>query len=74
MSQKIPVNNFEWIENNSQFNEHFIKKTITKKVMKDTFLKLIVNTLKYLYEHCIHNDLPFLSERRKIEKSRKVCY
>ena len=47
MSQKLPVNNFEWIENNSQFNEHFIKKTITKKVMKDTFLKLILSTLKY---------------------------
>ena len=25
MSQKIPVNNFEWIEDISQFNEDFIK-------------------------------------------------
>ena len=24
--QKIPVNNFEWIEDTSQFNEDFIKK------------------------------------------------
>ena len=24
MSQKLPVNNFEWIEENSQFNEDFI--------------------------------------------------
>ena len=26
MSQKLPVNNFEWIEDTSQFNEDFIKK------------------------------------------------
>ena len=25
MSQKLPVNNFEWIEESSQFNEDFIK-------------------------------------------------
>ena len=25
MSRKLPINNFEWIEDNSQFNEHFIK-------------------------------------------------
>ena len=24
--EKLPVNNFEWIEDTSQFNEHFIKK------------------------------------------------
>ena len=26
MSQKLPVNNFEWIKDNSQFNEDFKKK------------------------------------------------
>ena len=26
MSQKLPVNIFEWIKDNSQFNEDFIKK------------------------------------------------
>ena len=25
MSQKFPVNNFEWIEETSQFNEEFIE-------------------------------------------------
>ena len=25
MSQNVPVNNFEWIEDTSQFNEDFIK-------------------------------------------------
>ena len=26
MSQRLPVNNFEWIKDTSQFNEDFIKK------------------------------------------------
>ena len=25
MSEKLPINNFEWIEDTSQFNEGFIK-------------------------------------------------
>ena len=45
MSQKLPVNKFEWIKDNSQFNEDF-KKTLIKKVMKDIFLKLMFNTLR----------------------------
>ena len=45
MLQKLPVNNFEWIEDTSQVNEDFIK-TIMKKVMNDIFLKLIFNILK----------------------------
>ena len=45
MSQKVPVNNFEWIEEPSQFNEDFIK-IIMKKVTKDIFLKLMFNIQK----------------------------
>ena len=45
MLQKLPVNNFEWIKDTSQFKEDFIKN-IMKKVIKDIFLKLIFNTLK----------------------------
>ena len=45
MSQKLPVNNFEWIQDTSQFNKYFIK-SIMKKVMKDIFLKLVFNILK----------------------------
>ena len=33
MSQKLPVNNFEWIEDTSQFNEDLIKN-ILKNYMK----------------------------------------
>ena len=45
MSQKLPVNSFEWIKDTSQFNEDFIK-TILKKVMKDIFSKLMFNISK----------------------------
>ena len=42
MSQKLPVNNFEWIEDTFQFNKDFIMK----KGIKDIFLELMFNILK----------------------------
>ena len=42
MSQKLPVNNFEWIKDTSQFDREFIK-TIMKKVINDVYLKLVFN-------------------------------
>ena len=41
MSQKLPVNHFEWVkqEELSKFNEDFIKKTMMKIVIQDIFLK-----------------------------------
>ena len=45
MSQKLPVNNFGWIKDTSQFKKDFIK-TIMKNMMKDFFLKLMFSILK----------------------------
>ena len=45
MSKKIPLNNFEWIEDTSQFKKISLK-AITKKVMKNIFSKLMLNILK----------------------------
>ena len=59
MLQKLPVNNFEWIKDTSQFNENFIKKNIMRKVMKDIFLKLMFNILKNymsLKKYELHNN------------------
>ena len=67
MSQKLPVNNFEWIKDPSQFKEDFIK-TIMKKVIKDIFFD--VQYLEKLHE--LHNDLRFLPDRVKIEKDEKL--
>ena len=46
MLQKLPVNNFELIKDNSQFNEDFLKNTTMKRMMKDIFLKLMFNVSK----------------------------
>ena len=40
ISQKFPVNIFEWFEDTSQFNKVFIKN-YNKKETKDIFSKLI---------------------------------
>ena len=42
MSQKLPVNNFEWIEEASQFNEDFIKN-YNEESDEGHFLKVDVN-------------------------------
>ena len=60
MSQKLPVNNFEWIKNNSQFNKDFIKKYNDKGYFREV-------DVQYLEKlHKVHNDLRFLSERMEI--------
>ena len=41
-----------------------------KKVMKDIFLQVDVQYLEKLHE--LHNDLPFLPERMKIEKVERL--
>ena len=69
MSQKLPVNKFEWVEDTSQFNEDFIENY--NKEREDTyFLEVDVQYPEELYE--LHNDLPFLPERMKIEKVEKL--
>ena len=45
MSQKLPVNNFEWIKDTYQFNEDFIKK-YNEESDEEYFLKLMFNVLK----------------------------
>ena len=69
MLQKPPVNDFEWIKDTSQFNKDFIK-TYNEERDKGYFLKVDVQYLEKLYE--LHNDLPFLPERMKIEKEEKL--
>ena len=66
MSQKLPVNNFEWIKDTSQFNEDFIKSYNEES----DFLEIDVQYTETLHE--LHNDLPFLTERMKIEKVEKL--
>ena len=45
LPQKLPVENFEWERNISNFDESFTKKIIVKIVIKNISLKSILNTL-----------------------------
>ena len=71
MSQKLPVNDFKWIDDTSKINEEIIKNYDGN------------NDIGYIFEvdvtypkklHDIHSDLPFLPKRMKIDKCKKlVC-
>ena len=67
MSQNIPVKNFDWIEDTSQFNEDFIK-SYNEESDKGYLLEVDVRYHEIL--HKPHNDLPFSPERMKLENSK----
>ena len=69
MSQKLPVNNFEWVKYTSQFDEDFIEN-YNEESNEGYFLEVDVQCLENLHE--LHNDLPFLSEIMKVEKVEKL--
>ena len=69
MSQKLPANNSEWIKDTSQFNGDFIKN-YNGESAEGYFLEVEVQHLERLHE--VHNYLPFLTERMKIEKVEKL--
>ena len=62
LSQKLPVNNFEWIKDTSQFNEGFIKN-YNEKSDKGYFLEANIQYLETFHE--VHKDLSVLQERMK---------
>ena len=71
MSQKLPVNNFKWIEDTSKINEDFIKRYYENS-KKGYILEVDVKYPEKL--HDLHSDLPFLPKRIKIDKCKKlVC-
>ena len=69
MVQKLPVNKFELTEETSHFNEDFIKNYIEKND-QGYFLEVEVEYPEKLHE--LHNDLPFLPERKKINNIEKL--
>ena len=71
MSQKLPVNGFKWENDLSRFNEDFIKN-YNENSDVGYFLEVDVEYPKKLFGS--HKDLPFLPERKKLEKVEKlVC-
>ena len=68
MWQKLPVNEFKWVEDISEFNKDFIKN-YNDESEEWYFLEVDVQYPKNL--HNPHNYLHFLQERTKIEKVEK---
>ena len=56
MSQKLPVNNFKWIEDVSKFNKDFIKSYYDESE-EEYLLEVDVQYRENL--HNLYNDLPF---------------
>ena len=69
MIQKHPLNGFKWVKNSSQFNERFIK-AYNENSDRGYFLEVDVEYPKNLFNS--HKDLPFLPERKNIEKYKKI--
>ena len=71
MSQKLPVNDFKWMKNVLKINEKFIKN-YDEDSDEGYIFEVDVEYPKRL--HDLHSDLPFLPERMKIDKCKKlVC-
>ena len=68
ISQKLPTNNFEWIEDTSQIIEDFIKSQ-NEESNEGYFLEVNVQYPEKL--HDLYNDLQFLPKRMKIYKVEK---
>ena len=68
MSQTLPVCDFKWVENTSQFNKDFIEN-YNEDSDKGYFVEVGVQYPKEL--HNLYNDLSFLPERMKIEQVEK---
>ena len=71
MLQNLPVGNFKWIEedNLSKFDEKFIKNY---DVDSDIGYLLEVEVHYPKSFHKLHSHLPFLPERKKINKCSKL--
>ena len=69
MSQKLPVNGFKWVEKLSRFNEIFIKNYNENSDI-GYFLEVDIDYPKELFN--LHKDLPFLPERKKVNKVEKL--
>ena len=70
MSKKLPANGFKLENDLSRFNENLIKN-YNENSDVGYFLEADIEYLKQLWSS--HKDLPFLPERKKIEKVEKLA-
>ena len=69
MSQNLPVSNFKWVKDTLRINEEFIKN-YNENSKKGYILQVDVKYPKKL--HDLHSDLPFLPQKMKIDKCKKL--
>ena len=69
MLQKLPVNDLKCVEDISEFNESFIRN-YNANTDERYFLEVDVQYFEKL--HALDNDLLFLPEKMKIEKSENL--
>ena len=69
MSKKLPVKDFKWLKNLSEFNEILIRN-YDENSDKGYFLEVDVDYPKKLFD--LHKDLPFSPERKKVNKIEKL--
>ena len=71
MSQKLPINGFKWVEKSrlSRFNEMFIKN-YDQNSDKGHCFEVDIDYPKKLFN--VPKDLPFLTERKKLNKVEKL--
>ena len=71
ISEKLPVDGFEWVDDISEIDENFIKN-YDEDSNVGSFIKADIKYPKEL--HNKHSDLSFLPERMKVNKCKKlVC-
>ena len=81
MSQKLPLKGFKWVKKLSKFNESFIKG-YDEDNNKGYFLEVDVEYPKKVFSRAalngvalnLHSNLPFLPERKKINKCIRLVY
>ena len=69
MSQKLPVNDFKWVKNLSQFNESFIRN-YNENSDTGYFLEVDIDYPEKLFN--LHKDLLFLPGSKKVNKVEKL--
>ena len=70
MSEPLPVDGFDWVEDLSEIDEDFIKNYDKNSHHKVYILEVDVEYAKNLH---LHSDLPLLPERMKIDKCNKLA-
>ena len=69
MSEKLPVDGFEWVEDISEADENFMKN-YDEDSNVGYFIEPNIEYPKEL--HNKHSDLPFLPERMKVNNCKKL--